>query len=135
MKNIIAMKKILLMALLGIVAFACATDENSEEVNKLLGRWELQAAQRDGRPTDSLRGLYFEFSENQGFRTNIMNGEVEEGIYEMGEENSITQRNTSQDIDYTVESLTDSMLVLTTNLASTDFRFVLAKATQEETLQ
>lgn len=129
------MKKIFLIALLGIVAFACTSDENSEEVNKLLGRWELQSAQRDGRPTDSLRGLYFEFSGENGLRTNIMNGEVEDGTYEMGEENTIAQRNTTQDIDYTIESLADTMLVLITSLSDTEFRFVLAKVDQEEVLQ
>lgn len=109
---------------------ACANDTQTKEADKLLGRWELTSAQRDARSTDSLRGLYFEFTEDQVLRTNIMNGQAEEGTYERSE-NNIAQRNTTQEIDYSIESLTDSVLVLTTNLANTDFRFVFAKVNPE----
>ncbi len=124
------MKKIFLTAIVGLLMLACANDTQTKEADKLLGRWELTSAQRDARSTDSLRGLYFEFTEDQVLRTNIMNGQAEEGTYERSE-NNIAQRNTTQEIDYSIESLTDSVLVLTTNLANTDFRFVFAKVNPE----
>ena len=120
------MRKLFLIAFVGILLYACATDGQTEEQNKLVGRWELKSAQRAAKSTDSLRGLYFEFTGDKVLRTNIMNGVAEEGTWEQ-EENSIAQRNTSRDIDYTIESLTDSMLVLNTKLSETNFRFVLGK--------
>ena len=125
------MKNLLWVALIGMMLIGCTTDNVEEETkNQLLGKWELQTAERAGKSTGSLRGLYFEFGEDGSLKTNILTV-PEEGTYEL-KEDIIEQRNTQVSIDYKLEELGDSTLTLSTNLRNTDFKFVLARAVAEE---
>lgn len=123
------MKNLFLIALLGALLLGCGTDE-AKEKEQLIGKWELQAAERNTKPTESLKGLYFTFSEGNAIETNIMNGVREVGTYEVNDK-AILQRNTSLDINYTVEAMSDSMLVLNTILRNTNFRFILVRGKEE----
>lgn len=108
---------------------ACSNEEKEAEMTmqrQLLGNWQLASAKRAGKDTDSLRGLYFEFAQGGNMKTNILSI-AEEGTYSI-EEGTIQQRNTQMNVDYLIETLNDTALVLLTNLRETDFRFTLKKA-------
>lgn len=125
-----------LLLLLGMVSFfACQTHNTEETAQLLLGRWELTQAMRNGKPTESLANLYFVFTPDGKLMTNMnMTGQAEEGTYEL-KDDQILQRNTQLKPDYTIESIADSNLVLTTELNGTSFRFDLKKADENSNLQ
>lgn len=120
-----------LFVAIGLIALAaCQDTQETSRQEYLLGRWELQQAFRNGQVTESLQELYFEFFQDGKMSTNIL-GASETATYEL-QENELRQRDSQMDIDYQIEELSDSLLVLTTNLRSYDFRFRLHKRIQEE---
>ncbi len=120
-----------LFVTIGLVGLsACQDTEETIRQEYLLGRWELQQAYRNGQVTESLQELYFDFYQDGKMSTNIL-GAPETATYEL-EENELRQRDSQMDIDYQVEELSDSLLILTTNLRNYDFRFRLNKRIQEE---
>lgn len=120
-----------LFLLIGVTALsACQDGQEIDRQEYLLGRWEIQEARRNGQATESLEELYFEFFQDGKMTTNLL-GVPETASYDL-EENELRQRDSQMDIDYQIEELTDSLLVLTTNLRDYDFRFRLRKRIQEE---
>lgn len=100
----------------------------------IVGRWDLREATRNGKPTTSLDELYFEFYADGTIRTNF-SGATESAQYRL-EENRIIQRESSLDTEYEIESINDSLMVMTTALERNDinykFRFILGRTVQEE---
>ncbi len=110
---------------------ACGPEETSEtSPDRILGRWELSNATRNGRPTESLTDLYFEFFLDGKMTTNI-GGATENASYALLD-NEIRQSDSQFDVTYEIQDLTDSVMVLATELRGYSFRFRLAKALQEE---
>ena len=73
-----------------------------------------------------MEGMYFEFSEDGQLVTN-MTGAAETYSFELdGDE--IEQRNGTIETDYTIETLEEAQLVLTTTLRGKVFRMVLQPA-------
>jgi len=123
----------LLSSIFILAACGSDTQETAAEgitEDKLLGYWEIQQASRNGEPTESLDDLYLEFIKGGRMRTN-MAGKPDEGTFELNG-NTIEQRGTEVEADYTIESLSEDELVLTTTLRNYDFRFVLARQVMEE---
>ncbi len=119
---------ILLMVLASITFFACKND-NSNTKELIVGRWEVLEASRNGRPTESLADLYFDFSQDGKLMTNVA-GIPEEGTYEV-KGDKVLQRNTRLEADYIVEEITADNLVLTTELRGYAFRFAMKKDSAE----
>lgn len=116
---------------IGVAALsACQDSQEIDRQEYLLGRWEIQEARRNGQATESLQELYFEFFQDGKMTTNLL-GAAETASYEL-EDGELRQRDSQLDIDYRIEELTDSLLILTTNLRDYDFRFRLHKRIQEE---
>lgn len=103
---------------------SCGSDEDLT-ARQLAGRWEIDEALRNGRPTESLSGLYFRFGPEDRLVTNL-NGREETGQYEL-EDNTVQQTGTTMDVVYQIESITDSTLTLRTQISQYDFRFDLRK--------
>ncbi len=103
----------------------CGDEQASEEKNLILGRWEIQEAFRNGRPTESLAELFFEFTEDGQMTTNILGAE-ETATYEL-DESQLLQREGQLDINYQIQELTDSTLVLATELQGYAFMFQLRR--------
>ena len=91
----------------------------------LLGSWEIANATRDGRRAPSVEGLYFTFFEDGTLQTNIASS-AETATYKV-DGTIIQQRESRFEIDYVIEELSDSSLVLTTELRNAAFRFFLKK--------
>jgi len=100
------------------------SDDDIQEVD-LLGEWEIASAFRNGKQTESMRGLFFYFMKDGQLATNMTGSEE---VYQFDIDGSfITQRNGKLDADYTVELLTQDSLVLLTTLRSKEFRMILNK--------
>ena len=115
--------------LIGLFLFACGNEEKFSQ-NALLGNWELVNATRDGRRAPSVEGAYFNFLEDGTLQTNIASS-PETATYKV-EGMVIQQRESRFEIDYTIEELTDTSLVLITELRNAQFRFFLKRAATEE---
>ncbi|MBL8047007.1 MAG: hypothetical protein JNL09_10720 [Anaerolineales bacterium] len=77
--------------------------------------------------------LYYEFLPDGTLRTN-MSGAPETATYAV-EKNILQQRQGRIEADYTIEELSDSVLILSANIRSFAFQFKLAKRSSTETLQ
>jgi hypothetical protein len=118
----------LLIAILGFF-FACGEDEIQDQ-SLILGRWDIQEALRGGRPTESLDNLFFEFFEEGKMRTNIT-GSTVDGSYEL-DGDQLKQRGGPLETNYTIQTLSDSVLVLTALINKFDFRLQFSRTVQEE---
>jgi len=105
---------------------ACKTEKQEDYSEKILGRWEIVEAKRNGDLTESLASLFFEFQTGGVMRTNLSATE-ETAAYKV-QDNKILQRQSQIEADYTIEAVTDSTMTLTTTLRNYNFRFLLAKA-------
>lgn len=112
-----------------LFASGCKKDK-VDDSGKLLGRWDIIEATRNGQATESLDQLFFEFFQDGKMRTNIL-GATEDAVYSM-ESMIIKQRESQLEIDYTVDSLTDSVLNMYTTINRFNFRFRLGKTIEEE---
>ena len=119
-----------LILCLSVGLVSCGGSTQKNEADLLLGKWVLQEALRNGKPTESLDELYFEFYEDGQMNTNLA-GEDQTGVYEL-EGGVIRQRETGMDVDYQLLELSDSALVLSTQLRDFSFRFTLRRKLQEE---
>ena len=119
----------LILLTMGILLTSCGPDSSLDK-DALIGRWELRQATRDGKPTESLDQLYYEFIEDGSMKSNLA-GQTESGKYEIDNE-KLLQRDTKLEVDYLIESLSDSVMTLTTNLRNIHFKFVLEKVIKEE---
>ena len=126
MKKLLAGNILLLFVLFTI---GCGNDKNDES-HFLHGKWEIDTAIRNGKKTELLTGLFFQFVEDGSMRTNIT-GQPESVHFELAE-NKITQREGRIDIDYDVISLTDSTLVLQTSIRNSALELNLKKVTPLE---
>lgn len=109
--------------------FACGEDE-IQDTDQLLGRWDIQEALRSGRPTESLDNLFFEFFEEGKMRTNITGAAVD-GSYEI-DGDQLNQRGGPLETNYTIQTLTDSVLVLTAVINKLDFKLQFSRTLQEK---
>lgn len=115
--------RISLLLLLVTGSFACRQEQNKKTEELILGRWEIQEAFRNGRPTESLAELYFEFLPDGKMSTNLT-GAPENAHYEI-DGNQLRQTESQLPADYIIEELSDTALVLTTQLRGFDFQFRL----------
>ena len=106
---------------------ACGNDSDIE-TSDLVGRWDIREAYRDGKSTDTMVGMYFEFSEDGQLKTN-MTGADESYSFEISGDD-IRQREGTIETDYTIESLLEEELIITTTLQGKHFRIVLDQAAQ-----
>lgn len=105
-----------------VLLTACGNDGDFQ-LSDLTGRWDIREAYRDGKATDTMIGMYYEFSEDGKLKTN-MTGADEEYQFELsGDE--IRQREGTIETDYKIESLLDKELIITTTLQGKYFRIVL----------
>ena len=96
-----------------------------QDTDLILGRWDIEEALRSGRPTESLDELFFEFYEEGKMRTNIT-GSTVDGSYKINGD-QLHQSGTPLEVDYTIQTLSDSMLILTTLINKLDFRLQFSK--------
>ena len=93
----------------------------------LLGRWELQEGFRNRQLSESLAGLFFEFGTEGQMSTNLPLMDASVNSTFTADPEKIVQRQGELEVEYRIESLNDSLLIINTKLRNYDFRFVLKK--------
>lgn len=121
--------QLLCLITLSSFSFACTSDAKLDKAskNKVIGKWEIKEAFRNGKLTESLDNLFFEFYEDGQMRTNILGANIQANYdfsngkikQEAGEE--------GVELEYLVEIVTDTSLVLTTVLRRYNFKFDLQR--------
>ena len=111
---------------------SCQQDSKKQANNEelIIGRWDVQEAKRNGRITESLAELYYEFYEDGSMRTNLT-GASEQCKFEL-DNDKLYQRESKMDADFLIEELNDSMLVMSTELRGSTFQFLLTKSILEK---
>ena len=113
------------------VFFICSCNEDAiQDSDIILGRWDIEEALRSGRPTESLDNLFFEFFDKGKMRTNIT-GSTVDGSYRL-DGDQLHQSGGTLEVDYTIQTLSDSLLILTAMINRYDFKLQFKKTIQEE---
>ncbi|MCB0637099.1 MAG: lipocalin family protein, partial [Lewinella sp.] len=120
-----------LLAWLPLFLLVACSEEPSFDASLLAGSWELNVAYRNGEPTTSLEGLYFDFDGQDKLSTNLTGIDRVDNYVVDGDR--ILQSGGPMSVNYKIEELTDQRLVLSTTLRNYDFRFVLLRPTEEGT--
>lgn len=108
-----------------VLIISSCTDDDAIQESDLLGHWAIEIGYRDGKATESLGGLFFEFMEGDKLLTNMnLTGDEEMCDFELDGE-TITQRNGSLNVDYTIELFKTDSLILTTELRKKKMKFIL----------
>ena len=117
----------IITALFLIVGFLSCTGEpkvSGPEIGDLIGKWELQEAFINNKPTERLNDAYLHFKEDGTMATNIL-GKEEVASYEMIKK-TITQK-TTREVKYEIEKLEGKDLNVIMNLSSRKFQLKLSK--------
>ena len=112
-----------------ILTCSCKEESKQPQLDKnlLTGRWEIVQAWRNGRPTETLAGTFYEFDENGTMRTNLTASGVEEESKFEVDGLKIEQKSSPEKVEYTVSELSDSVLTLSMKIKNFPFQIQLSK--------
>ena len=114
-----------LFLMIGMLSCTSEPKPSEPQMVSLVGKWELQEAFTNNKPTQRLNDAYLEFKEDGSMKTNIL-GIEEVGSFEMNKK--IVTQKTSREVKYEIEKLEGKDLDLVMNLASRKFQLKLSKA-------
>ena len=119
---------LLLSCCLASSLYFVACDDDTPEKNEasIFGRWELVKGFRNQKETETLAGVYFIFGQDGKMQTNLPVGADTPTDFEQ-KKNEILQKS-PQPLRYNIQSVTDTTLVLTIELRSTQFEMQLQRA-------
>ena len=111
------------LLLTALILVSCNGDD-AKKIN-LNGRWDLKYAELNGQPAPSLERIYFDFN-NGNLTTNFNEATTDETTsFELKAEKIV--KNSTPKIEFSIESQTDSLLELTTEMRGFDFKLVLVR--------
>jgi hypothetical protein len=113
-----------------MILSACGSEapvKNADEL--ILGHWELSEASRNGKPTNTLEGLYFDFFQDGHMRTNFP-GQAGSARYRIID-NVVEQYETDQPLKLAISSLSDSTLIFETEIQAFHFQLNMKKVLLE----
>ncbi len=116
--------RISLFALTVSLFFSCDTTAKNE--HSIVGYWQLTKGLRNKNETPTLQGGYYQFGADGKMQTNLPIGADQPTDYVL-EEDKIEQKSV-QPVSYRIQTLTDSLLVLTTELRGIPFEFHLRRS-------
>ncbi len=114
----------LFLAVCAILCFSCFGDELSED--RLLGKWIVVSAARNGKETKTLEDGYFDFIDESTFSTNIFSGEKE---YEYVLTNDGFRQLGVNPVEYKIADSQSDSLILLTRIRSYEFLFIAIRDT------
>ncbi|MEZ4983998.1 MAG: hypothetical protein R2795_02990 [Saprospiraceae bacterium] len=117
-----------LVLTLPVLVLSSCTDED-ETRSKLEGRWEVKEAFRNEKQTEMLQGLFFDFQPEGQLLSNLT-GMEEKSTYAL-DGKFIQQRGGAIEADYKIETLEDTILVVTTTIRDKRFKMIFGKAAAE----
>ncbi len=101
-------KPLLLLTLLTFITLGCKSDKK----NKLLGNWTVEQASRGGSPTQTLKGLFFDFKEGDDVDSNLMGNDEDLHYDQTKEQIKIWDYQDTLTFDYHYEE--DNLILSTT---------------------
>lgn len=113
-----------ILCLISSSSSSCVDKKGDEKTLLLYGRWMVDSATRGGEETALLNGTWFDFSENGEMETNLQTLE-EKTAFSI--KNDIIHRDGRVPIDFMINNLTDSMLVLSFEIRSQQFELSLVR--------
>ncbi|NJL74993.1 MAG: hypothetical protein HC892_08135 [Saprospiraceae bacterium] len=114
-----------LLLLLGYLV-ACTSEQKTDiNTENLVGRWQLKQAFRNEQPIETMSDLYFSFTTEGNMETNMPTGEGAATYSVSGDK--IEQRNDQSQLEYRIEELTETTLILNTQVENFRFRFAMEK--------
>lgn len=117
---------ILLVASCCLLLICCCAEGNEKIQASVNGRWELVKGFRNQKETETLQGVFFEFSAEGRMTTNLPVGAESPIEFEL-RKNEIHQKS-PYPVVYTIQSATDSTLVLAMEMRGVQFELQLKKA-------
>ena len=121
-----------LLAMTTCLCLYCEPESGNQQNSRIIGHWDLQQALRNGKPATSLEDIFFEFYENGSIKTNFnLSGETETGTFAISKDN-VLQQEGGLNLDYIIEELNDSILILSTELQESAFKLLLNRKNLEE---
>lgn len=123
--GLLATTFLFIMALGGV---GCQGSANKTK-ETLVGQWVIQNALREDQPTETLNGAYFSFDPSGTMHSNLPLGAQTPVPFTL-KDNELTQQS-EPPVVYTIQSFTDSVLVLHTVLQNTPFEITLRRGVPE----
>lgn len=111
-----------------IILWSCTSDSQADGEVSLEGYWGLTQASINGKVSDRLSSLYFEFEKDSLLHTNIL-GEDASYPYQQTETEII--QHSIPEIVYSIDQLTDTLLTLTTQIQNADFVLYLGRRSSD----
>ncbi len=109
---------------LTLITLASCNGDDAKKI-QLNGRWDLKYAELNGQPAPSLERIYFDFN-NDNLTTNFNEATTDETTpFELKAEKIV--KNSTPKIEFNIESQSDSLLELTTEMRGFDFKLVLVR--------
>ncbi len=129
--------KYALILTLSILLFSCSNDQPVEskpqlDLGKLEGKWELTSATRNNRPTETLTGTFYRFNKNQ-VTTNLTPGGQEKTFRFQSDGNTIQLKDETDFMTFEIDSLSDSLLWMRTEIQGYKFQLALKKQMPDST--
>ncbi|TNE61969.1 MAG: hypothetical protein EP344_05435 [Bacteroidetes bacterium] len=116
---------LMVMSLSALYVVSCEEDTNTNGP-ALSGRWELANGFRNGKETETLSGTYFQFDTDGNMITNLPVGPEQLMPYKL--EKNIIRQQTTPPVEYEVQTLSDTSLVLGLELRGMQFTMHFVKA-------
>ncbi len=116
--------------LIAVVGIACSGGEEANLKKLIPGRWELKQGLRNGRLTQTLSGTFYEFLPNSKMRTNL-GGSTEVTTFQI-KGNILSQKSKRLPMEYIIEEISDTSLVLSMSLRNIPFQLTLYKVQKME---
>ena len=120
MKNLLS-----LLLMLGYLVACTSEQKPTINTENLVGRWQLKQAFRNDQPIETMSDLYFSFTTEGNMETNMPTVEGTATYAVSGDK--IEQRNDQAQLEYQIEELTETTLILNTQVESFKFRFAMEK--------
>ncbi len=120
-----SVRPLFLLASCCVLLMASCFDDNSKNQYAIEGRWELTKGFRNQKETETLQGVFFQFGADGKMSTNLPVGADAPTVYELSK-NEIRQKS-PQEVVYTIQSASDSSLVLAMELRGIQFELQLRK--------
>ena len=99
-------------------------DDTGIKVEQLNGSWLVTKAIRDGQATETLDGLFFQFSNAGQMTTNLLGSNMESPFELSG--NKILQKSTPP-LEFTIDKVDAKELVISKLIQEMDFKLTLEK--------
>ena len=119
------------LSLLFVLLWTGCTTETAEDKDKalLLGRWDIQEAIRNGKITEALDGIYFEFLPESKMISNFnLSVEDRQSPYTLKEKILTEQSAVDANRTFAIEQIDEQNLILSTEYQGMQFKLHLNKS-------